>query len=116
LYDSYFINILITADHGFIYQNQPIDESEFASLDVQGDEIHYRNRTFVLGTGLKQSHSIKHYRAPDVGLKGDFEIAIPKSIKRLRLHGSGSRYVHGGTALQEVVIHLIKVNKKRSSD
>ncbi len=116
LYDSFFANVLITADHGFIYQNQPIDESEFASLDVQGENIQYRHRRFVIGTGLKASSSVKHYRAKDVGLKGNFEIAIPKSIKRLRLQGSGSRYVHGGAALQEVVIPLIKVNKKRSYD
>ncbi len=49
LYDSYFINILITADHGFIYQNQPLDESEFTVEDVQGDEILYRHRRFVHG-------------------------------------------------------------------
>ena len=116
LYDSYFANVLITSDHGFIYQNQPIDESEFASLDIQGDEIQYRNRRFVLGKGLRQNPSAKHYRAEDLGLKGGLEIAIPKSIKRLRLQGSGSRYVHGGAALQEVVIPLIKVNKKRSND
>ncbi len=42
--------------------------------------------------------------------------AIPKSIKRLRLHGSGSRYVHGGASLQEVVIPLIRVNKTRGPD
>ncbi len=41
---------------------------------------------------------------------------IPKSINRLRLQGSGSRYVHGGASLQEVIIPLIKVNKKRTSD
>jgi uncharacterized protein (TIGR02687 family) len=116
LYDSYFSNIVIISDHGFIYQNQPIDESEFAALDVQGDEIFYRNRRFVIGRGLKHNTSVKRYGAEDLGLKGDLEIAIPKSIKRLRLQGSGSRYVHGGAALQEVVIPLIKVNKKRSID
>ena len=36
LYDSYFSNILITSDHGFIYQNQPLDESEFAIKDAEG--------------------------------------------------------------------------------
>ena len=36
--------------------------------------------------------------------------------KILRLKGSGSRYVHGGASLQEVVIPLIRINKKRQSD
>jgi hypothetical protein len=83
---------------------------------VQGDEINYRDRRFVLGKGLKQNRSAKLYKAEDLGLKGELEIAIPKSIKRLRLQGSGSRYVHGGAALQEVVIPVIMVNKKRNTD
>jgi uncharacterized protein (TIGR02687 family) len=116
LYDSYFINILITADHGFIYQNQPLDESEFTVEDVQGDEILYRHRRFVLGKGLRKNKSAKYFTSEELGLKAGLEIAIPKSIKRLRQQGSGSRYVHGGAALQEVVIPLIKVNKKRSMD
>lgn len=115
LHDSYFPNVLITADHGFIYQNQPIDESEFASLDIQGDEIDYRNRRFVLGKGLKPNKSARQFKAEELGLKGNLEIAIPKSIKRLRLQGSGSRYVHGGAALQEVVVPVITVNKKHNS-
>ena len=41
---------------------------------------------------------------------------IPKSINRLRVKGSGSRYVHGGAALQEVVTPILQINKKRQSD
>src|ERR1700690_3500202 len=41
---------------------------------------------------------------------------IPKSINRLRLKGSGSRYVHGGAPLQEVVVPVVTINKKRQSD
>ena len=52
----------------------------------------------------------------DVGLGGDIEIQIPKAINRLRLQGSGSRYVHGGASLQEIIIPLVRINKKRVSD
>ncbi len=44
------------------------------------------------------------------------EVQIPKSINRLRLKGSGSRFVHGGASLQEVVIPVLQINKKRISD
>jgi hypothetical protein len=43
-------------------------------------------------------------------------VQIPKSINRLRLQGSASRFVHGGATLQELVIPVIKINKKRQSD
>ena len=109
-------NMLVTADHGFIYQHHPLDESEFASIEVSGDDIHHRDRRFVVGKGLQPSSSARKFSPGEVGLEGDYEILIPKSINRLRLQGAGSRYVHGGAALQEVVVPVIRINKKRSSD
>ncbi len=111
-----FSNILITSDHGFIHQNQPLEKSEFSAEDVQGGEIIVRNRRFVVGKGFKPNRSMKEFSAHALGLEGNFSVMIPKSINRLRLQGSGSRYVHGGASLQEVVLPLIKVNKKRASD
>ncbi len=109
-------NMLVTADHGFIYQHRQLDESDFASDEPQGAEILKRDRRFVLGKGLVESSSFKKFAAGEVGLTGDIEILIPKSINRLRKQGSGSRYVHGGTALQEIIIPVIQIKKKRQSD
>ena len=109
-------NILVTADHGFIYQDRELDESDFLSADAEGDVILYRDRRFVLGKGLKTSQGLHAFTAKQLGLSGDTEVQVPKSINRLRLKGSGSRFVHGGATLQEVVIPVIKINKKRHSD
>ena len=109
-------NLIITSDHGFIYQNQSLAESDFAAKDVEGKQVDVRNRRFVIGNELKPNDSMKSFKASELGLTGDFQVMIPKSINRLRQQGSGSRYVHGGASLQEVIIPLIKVNKKRTSD
>ncbi len=109
-------NLLVTADHGFIYQDRAIDESDFTGNDAQGDKILFRDRRFVLGHGLHPSASLHSFTSEQLGLSGSVAVQIPKSINRLRLKGSGSRYVHGGASLQEVVIPVLKVNKKRSSD
>lgn len=109
-------NILITSDHGFIYQNRAIDESDFANIEPQGEQILFRDRRFILGKGLKENSSLRTFSSSELGLTGDMEIQIPKSINRLRLKGSGSLYVHGGASLQEVVIPVLKINKKRQSD
>jgi len=34
----------------------------------------------------------------------------------MKRQGSGSRYVHGGASLQEIVVPIIRVNKRRVSD
>lgn len=109
-------NFIVTADHGFIYQNRAIDESDFSGVDVQGDQILFRDRRFVLGKGLAQVSGLHKFTPDQLGLAGDVEVQIPKSINRLRLKGSGSRFVHGGASLQEVVIPILKINKKRQSD
>lgn len=108
-------NLLITADHGFIYQNSKLEESDYLAKDVEG-EILYNDRRFVLGKGLTSGKSLKAFSSKELGLKGDVHAVIPKGIQRLRLSGSGSRFVHGGASLQEVIVPVIKINKKRSSD
>jgi uncharacterized protein (TIGR02687 family) len=109
-------NLLITADHGFIYQSHPLQESDFLSIAPEGDEILYTDRRFVLGRGLRENSSFKTFQPDQLGLAGSLQVQIPKSINRLRLKGSGSRFVHGGATLQEVVIPIIAINKKRQSD
>lgn len=109
-------NLLITSDHGFIYQHGVIDASDFAVVDPEGETVLYRDRRFVLGRGLKPHPSLRLFHADALGLEGDMEVQIPKSINRLRLKGSGSRYVHGGASLQEIIVPVIRVNKKRQSD
>jgi uncharacterized protein (TIGR02687 family) len=109
-------NMLITADHGFIYQNRTIDESDYADVKTKGENLLFRDRRFVMGKGLEESSSLRKFSSSDLGLAGDMEVQIPKSINRLRLKGSGSRFVHGGASIQEVVIPVIQINKKRRSD
>ncbi|WP_131794038.1 BREX-1 system phosphatase PglZ type A [Fluoribacter gormanii] len=110
------MNLLVTSDHGFIYQNRPIEESDFSGVDAEGEKILFRDRRFVLGKGLVESSSLRKFTPEQLGLSGEVEVQIPKSINRLRLKGSGSRFVHGGATLQEVVIPVLKIHKKRQSD
>jgi uncharacterized protein (TIGR02687 family) len=109
-------NMVITADHGFIYQHRPLDESDFAGQKATGKQIISQNRRFVLGRGLTTGSSFKWFTAEQVGLAGDLELLLPKSINRLRVRGAGSRYVHGGASLQEIMVPVIQINKKRQSD
>ncbi|MDA3888609.1 MAG: BREX-1 system phosphatase PglZ type A [Allgaiera sp.] len=111
-----FSNVLITADHGFLYQQQPLDDATFAVADPVGDHIAIRNRRFVIGEGLQDTPGMKKFTSVALGLSGDLEVLIPNSLHRLRVKGAGSRFVHGGATLQEVVIPVIRVGKKRDAD
>jgi uncharacterized protein (TIGR02687 family) len=116
LYGANATNVLVTADHGFLFQRRALDDADFSSCQVEGDEILVRDRRFVLGHGLRRADGLLHFDSEAVGLTGDVEVAIPRSINRLRQKGSGSRYVHGGASLQEVVIPVLSISKTRQSD
>lgn len=109
-------NIIVTADHGFIYQNRPIPESDFAEFDAGSATVYQQNRRFVAGTGIDETPGLKKFSAAELGLAGESEILLVRSIGRLRLKGSGSRFVHGGASLQEIIVPVVRINKKRQSD
>jgi len=109
-------NILITSDHGFLYTNQATQESEFCKVDNDG--AIKSNRRFIIGQNLQSNTCVSKYSGADLGIGGDNEYLIPKSINKIRVQGGGNRFVHGGASLQELVIPLIEVNikKGKSSD
>ena len=108
-------NMIITSDHGYLYQHNRLDESDFSDFTPQG-EIYKESRRFVIGKNLTPSYVAKKFVGAQAGFADDTEIQIPKGINRLRLKGSGSRFVHGGASLQEIVIPVLLINKKRSND
>lgn len=109
-------NILVTADHGFIYQHRPLAESDFSIAEVQGGEVLVRNRRFVLGKDLPETSGMRKFTPAQLSLTGTVEALIPNSVNRLRVKGAGSRFVHGGATLQEIVVPLLHVAKGRDSD
>lgn len=109
-------NILITADHGFLYQDIPLEQAYYVSEIPHGDAVTKSTRRYVLGRSLKPSPSFMTFTSTEAGLAGDVDIQIPKSIHRIPQPGAGTRYVHGGASLQEIVVPVITVNKKRKSD
>jgi uncharacterized protein (TIGR02687 family) len=109
-------NIFITADHGFLFQDEALADTFFLSTQPQGDDLKVVNRRYVLGHGLKTNDAFATFGSDQLGLQSDLEVQIPKSIHRLRLAGGGSRFVHGGATLQEIVVPVLTVNKRRKSD
>ncbi|MEZ5311011.1 MAG: BREX-1 system phosphatase PglZ type A, partial [Microthrixaceae bacterium] len=109
-------NLFVTADHGFLFQDDEPPDQFFLSQKPQGDDILVMNRRYVLGHGLKVDDAFTTFNSAQLDLDGDIEVQIPKSIHRLRLAGGGSRFVHGGATLQEVVVPVLAVKKKRKSD
>ncbi len=108
-------NMLLTADHGFLFQQEPLEKGDTIALP-EAAEWTNKNRRFAIGRGITENSATKVLDALQLGLSGDWSCAFPVSLGRFPLQGSGKRYVHGGFSLQEVVIPVVHINKSRSDD
>lgn len=106
-------NIYITADHGFLYQRDALEESdkmEKESLDAL--EI---KRRYILA---KEKRDVFGQLAIDLSsvVKNEQQLTayVPNATIRYKIQGSGVNFVHGGASLQEVVIPLISFKNKRT--
>jgi hypothetical protein len=106
-------NILITSDHGFLYTNQPLMETDKAEKSlIQGEILEYSRRYAI----IKQSATAENMiRIPLTYLDGNENVGItPYENIRLKMQGGGANYVHGGISLQEMVVPLITYKNIKS--
>ena len=104
--------VLITSDHGFLYQRRPITETDKRPLP-KGEGILETNRRYVLGRNLELEDSgTKAFRLPyDTG--GTLAL-VPRGSLRFAIQGAGCQYVHGGASLQEICIPVISYHHQRA--
>lgn len=96
-------NIYITADHGFLYEREELEEYDKVSLDTETSE---RNRRFLIS-----DKRIEPQGTVTIDLKGTLKGmygVFPNGNYRFKVAGGGANYVHGGLSPQEVVIPLLK--------
>ena len=108
-------NMIITSDHGYLYQHSILDESDFSEFKAQGT-IYRTTRRFIFGEGLTPDSLLMHFNGSDIHLNSEVDVLVPKSVTRLRVSGAGSRFVHGGASLQEIIIPVLSINKGRKTD
>jgi len=104
-------SIIVTADHGFLYQQIKLPPQFNLTVRPQGDQIIAINRRYVLGHGLKDDAAFKRFLPAQLGLSSDLEVQIPNSIYRIPKGGAGYQFVHGGASLQEIVIPVLTIKK-----
>ncbi|WP_088049433.1 BREX-1 system phosphatase PglZ type A [Virgibacillus dakarensis] len=106
-------NILITADHGFIYQRDRLEKSQ--KLPDKPENTIITSRRFSISKQQEPVEGTLTY-SMDLSLQQDkpLFVTVPKGINRFSIQGSGANYVHGGAMLQEIVVPLITFKNDRS--
>ena len=113
--------VFVTADHGFLYQDQQVGEPDYAEggglegVEAANGGAIMRGRRFIAGLVIPKSDILLEYSSAELSLQGDCRVALPRGISRLRLRGSGARFVHGGASLQEDVVPVVTIKPARGS-
>jgi len=113
-------HVLVTSDHGFLYNNTTLTESSREQLPKPIGYSRDHSRFVVAddfegkldGYGLEMKNT--------TNIDTDLKIAIPRAINRYRKQGNiGVQFVHGGASLQELLVPVVKFykdTKKEKSD
>ena len=105
-------NILITADHGFLYSYKPLEESDKAEKSFVSGHIQELDRRYVLADGdCTAEHMLK---IPMTHLNSNLAGFTPMDNIRMKKQGGGMNYVHGGISLQEAVVPVIEFKNMRA--
>ena len=109
------VNVFVTSDHGFIYQNRPLQESD---KTLRGGEqpVSSNRRYMLFDKPAEVSNTLSINMKYLFGMGKDYSVIVPKANNRYKLQGAGDRYVHGGASLQEIALPLINFVNDRKKD
>lgn len=108
--------VLVTADHGFIYQDAPLEGADKSTLDDKPAGTLKAKKRYLIGRNLGASTKAwSGNTAMTAGTtpEGSLDFWVPKGASRFHFAG-GARFVHGSAMPQEVVVPLIKVRESEA--
>jgi uncharacterized protein (TIGR02687 family) len=105
--------VIITADHGFIYQEKDPAQLDKSILDIEPKNIVKKHKRFILGKDLGKSDKVFVGSTKETSnTEEDMKFWLPKGTNRFNFVG-GAKFFHGGAMLQEIVIPVLIVSEMK---
>ena len=105
-------NILITADHGFLYTYSLLTEDDKVDKDsFNGMDVEYGRRYAIMQKGAKPNYLLP---VKFLGGNTEYDGFAPRESIRIKMNGGGMNFVHGGISLQEMVVPVIEYHYLRN--
>ena len=106
-------NVIITADHGFIYNDKAFDLHE--KIQVPADSME-RTQRYYITPSPDPIHGVAKLPLSKVSGVSNVEyVAVPMGTNRFSEQGGGYEFTHGGASLQELIIPIIKSQVRRTN-
>nr|HIL76101.1 BREX-1 system phosphatase PglZ type A [Rhodospirillales bacterium] len=101
--------VLITADHGFLFQQQALIAANKTSLAAKPAGAIEAKKRYIVGKNLPSDEACWKGRIAETAQgQCDTEFLLPKGAQRFHFVG-GAKFVHGGAMLQEICVPVIQV-------
>ena len=101
---------IITADHGFLYKRDRLQE--FDKVTYPKDNCLYINKRFIITSEPVNEQGV---RARTMSYMNKLYVDTPVGADIFKVAGSGQNYVHGGSALQEMMVPVIELTTNTRS-
>lgn len=106
-------NVVITADHGFLYTYEPLAEADKVSTAAVVGEVLEQGRRHVLAApgsicDVMQQVSMRPFVSDLMGFS-------PRGCLRTAMPGAGQNFVHGGISLQELCVPVLRFKNLRAN-
>lgn len=109
--------IFVTADHGFMYQESALDESNRHTVEEGMPGVLKPKKRYILGHGMwPMPNAWAGNTATTAGTDegaGSVDFLVPKGAGRFHFVG-GARFVHGSAMPQEIVVPVIVVKESET--
>lgn len=105
-------DIVITADHGFLYTYRPLAATDKLGKDEISGTVVQAGKRYVVGDAGVRSGAMVSVTLDRVS-EGKLAGLAPRSCVRIKQAGGGENYVHGGLSLQELCVPVVRFKNSR---
>ena len=106
-------NVVVTADHGFIYNDIHFDDKDKHSIN--DTSIEKKTRYYLSNSEMEVEGIVKFplEKVSGISATASTYVAVPIGTNRLAAPG-GYNFAHGGASLQEMLIPVIRSSQRRT--
>ena len=108
--------IIITADHGFVYQRSKLEEYDKITK-LKNDSVVETDRRYIISKDPSDDMNLMNLPFNEaIKTPEEFKVIVAKGSIRFKTQGNDGNFVHGGATLQEMTLPVIEYFDKRSDD
>lgn len=107
-------NVLVTADHGFLFNYKKISDATSQQLPSLKNTLKDHTRFCLTTDTNKFADTYQFPLSATTNIVSEVQVVLPKVINRFKKKGNiGKQFVHGGSALQEVIVPVLQLYRNR---